>query len=136
MRKRINEEFMTLKRNSPYKIRRDKGFVQDASPLMRQRYELNKEIEDNNFFELQRMFGEFDKLEPMFIDLFKQIVYIREFLGVQLAQPLINKKQSATVKKLVKKLDKINDIISSEILDELDNLGAVPERKAEDKKEN
>ena len=124
MRKRINEEFSTLRNNSPYKIRRDKGFVQDATPQMNQRYLLNKAMEVNNFYERQKMFGELDKLEPLFVDLFKQITYIREFLESQLSQPLINKKQSSIIKNLAKKLDKINDIISSEALDELDKLGA------------
>ena len=129
MRKRINEEFSTLRNNSPYKIRRDKGFVQDATPQMNQRYLLNKAMEVNNFYERQRMFGEFDKLEPAFIDLFKQITYIREFLESQLHQPLINKKQISVIRGLAKKLDKINDIISSEVLDELDKLGAIDEEE-------
>jgi hypothetical protein len=129
MRKRINEEFSTLRNNSPYKIRRDKGFVQDATPQMNQRYLLNKAMEINNFYERQKMFGELDKLEPLFVDLFKQITYIREFLESQLSQPLINKKQSSIIKNLAKKLDKINDIISSEALDELDKLGATREEE-------
>jgi hypothetical protein len=129
MKKCINEDFNTLRKSSPYKIRRDKGFVQDASPLMHQRYMLNKQIEKDNLFELQRMFGEFDKLELLFVNLFKQVTYIREFLESQLSQPLINKKQIDSVKKLVKKLDKINDIISSDMLKELDNLGAEPKNK-------
>jgi hypothetical protein len=129
MRKRINEEFSTLRNNSPYKIRRDKGFVQDATPQMNQRYLLNKAMEVNNFYERQRMFGEFDKMEPLFVDLFKQITYIREFLENQLQQPLINKKQISVIRGLAKKLDKINDIISSEVLDELDKLGATKEEE-------
>jgi hypothetical protein len=129
MRKRINEEFSTLRNNSPYKIRRDKGFVQDATPQMNQRYLLNKAMEVNNFYERQRMFGEFDKMEPLFVDLFKQITYIREFLESQLQQPLINKKQISVIRGLAKKLDKINDIISSEVLDELDKLGATKEEE-------
>lgn len=133
MRKRINEEFSTLRNNSPYKIRRDKGFVQDATPQMNQRYLLNKAMEVNNFYERQRMFGEFDKMEPLFVDLFKQITYIREFLESQLHQPLINKKQISVIRNLAKKLDRINDIISSEVLDELDKLGATKEEeKSED----
>lgn len=129
MRKRINEEFSTLRNNSPYKIRRDKGFVQDATPQMNQRYLLNKAMEVNNFYERQRMFGEFDKMEPLFVDLFKQITYIREFLESQLQQPLINKKQISVIRGLAKKLDKINDIISSDVLDELDKLGATKEEE-------
>lgn len=129
MRKRINEEFSTLRNNSPYKIRRDKGFVQDATPQMNQRYLLNKAIEVNNFYERQRMFGEFDKMEPLFVDLFKQITYIREFLESQLQQPLINKKQISVIRGLAKKLDKINDIISTDVLDELDKLGATKEEE-------
>lgn len=132
MSKRINEEFSTLRNNSPYKIRRDKGFVQDATPQMSQRYLLNKAMEINNFYERQKMFGELDKLEPLFVDLFKQISYIREFLESQLSQPLINKKQTSTIKNLAKKLDKINDIISTEVLDELDTLGATKEEAPED----
>ena len=42
MRKHINEEFSVLRNNSPHKIRRDKGYVQDATPQMNQRYLLNK----------------------------------------------------------------------------------------------
>lgn len=129
MRKRINEEFSTLRNNSPYKIRRDKGFVQDATPQMNQRYLLNKAIEVNNFYERQRMFGEFDKMEPLFVDLFKQITYIREFLESQLQQPLINKKQISVIRGLAKKLDKINDIISTDVLNELDKLGATKEEE-------
>ena len=129
MRKRINEEFSTLRNNSPYKIRRDKGFVQDATPQMNQRYLLNKAMEVNNFYERQKMFGELDKLEPLFVDLFKQITYIREFLESQLSQPLINKKQSSIIKNLAKKLDKINDIISIDVLDELDKLGNTKEEE-------
>ncbi len=129
MRKRINEEFSPLRNNSPYKIRRDKGFVQDATPQMNQRYLLNKAMEINNFYERQKMFGELDKLEPLFVDLFKQITYIREFLESQLSQPLINKKQSSIIKNLAKKLDKINDIISTDVLDELDKLGATKEEE-------
>lgn len=132
MRKRINEEFSTLRNNSPYKVRRDKGFVQDAAPQMNQRYLLNKAMEINNFYERQKMFGELDKLEPLFVDLFKQITYIRGFLESQLSQPLINKKQSSIIKNLAKKLDKINDIISIEVLDELDSLGATKEEAPED----
>lgn len=132
MRKRIDEEFSALRNNSPYKVRRDKGFVQDATPQMNQRYLLNKAIEINNFYERQKMFGELDKLEPLFVDLFKQITYIREFLESQLSQPLINKKQSSIIKNLAKKLDKINDIISTEVLDELDTLGATKEEAPED----
>jgi hypothetical protein len=127
--KSLKEEFSVLRSSSPYKIRRDKGFVQDAGPQLNQRYLLNKAMEINNFYERQRMFGEFDKLEPLFVDLFKQISYIREFLEKQLSQPLINKKQSSTIKKIAKKLDRINDIISSEILDDLDNLGAAKEEE-------
>lgn len=132
MRKRINEEFSILRNNSPYKIRRDKGYVQDATPQMNQRYLLNKAMEVNNFYERQKMFGELDKLEPLFVDLFKQITYIREFLESQTHQPLINKKQISIIKKIAKKLDKVNDIISTEILDDLDKLGATKEEEPED----
>lgn len=132
MRKRINEEFSVLRNNSPYKIRRDKGYVQDATPQMNQRYLLNKAMEVNNFYERQKMFGELDKLEPLFVDLFKQITYIREFLESQTHQPLINKKQISIIKKIAKKLDKVNDIISTEILDDLDTLGATKEEESED----
>lgn len=132
MRKRINEEFSVLRNNSPYKIRRDKGYVQDATPQMNQRYLLNKAMEVNNFYERQKMFGELDKLEPLFVDLFKQITYIREFLESQTHQPLINKKQISIIKKIAKKLDKVNDIISTEILDDLDKLGATKEEEPED----
>lgn len=132
MRKRINEEFSVLRNNSPYKIRRDKGYVQDATPQMNQRYLLNKAMEVNNFYERQKMFGELNKLEPLFVDLFKQITYIREFLESQTHQPLINKKQISIIKKIAKKLDKVNDIISTEILDDLDKLGATKEEEPED----
>lgn len=129
MKKQVNEEFSTLRNNSPYKIRRDKGFVQDATPQMNQRYLLNKAIEVNNFYERQKMFGELDKLEPLFVELFKKIANIREFLELQLSQPLINKKQSSIIKNLAKKLDKINDIISTDVLDELDELGATKDEE-------
>ena len=129
MKKQVNEEFSTLRNNSPYKIRRDKGFVQNATPQMNQRYLLNKAIEVNNFYERQKMFGELDKLEPLFVELFKKIANIREFLELQLSQPLINKKQSSIIKNLAKKLDKINDIISTDVLDELDKLGATKEEE-------
>ena len=132
MKKPVNEEFSTLRNNSPYKIRRDKGFIQDATPQMNQRYLLNKAMEINNFYERQKMFGELDKLEPLFIDLFKQISYIKEFIESQLSQPLINKQQSLIIKKLSKKLDKINYIISTEILDDLDELGDTKEKTPED----
>lgn len=130
MRNRVNEEFSALRSSSPYKIRRDKGFVQDATPQMNQRYLLNKAMEINNFYERQKMFGELDKLEPLFVDLFKQITHIKEFLESQLNQPLINKKQILSIRKIANKLDKINDIISTEVLDELDNLGAEREEES------
>ena len=99
MRKRINEEFSTLRNSSPYKIRRDKGFVQDATPQMNQRYLMNKAQEINNFYERQRMFGEFDKLEPLFVDLFKQISYIKEFLNTQEKQPMLQKRHLTSIRK-------------------------------------
>ncbi|MBR2508089.1 MAG: hypothetical protein IKB70_14680 [Bacilli bacterium] len=132
MRKHINEEFSVLRNNSPYKIRRDKGYVQDATPQMNQRYLLNKAMEVNNFYERQRMFGELDKLEPLFVDLFKQITHIREFLESQTRQPLIKKNQISIIRKIAKKLDKVNDIISTEVLDDLDKLGATKEEEPED----
>lgn len=132
MRKHINEEFSILRNNSPYKIRRDKGYVQDATPQMNQRYLLNKAMEVNNFYERQRMFGELDKLEPLFVDLFKQITNIREFLESQTRQPLIKKNQILIIRKIAKKLDKVNDIISTEVLDDLDKLGATKEEEPED----
>lgn len=132
MRKRINEEFSTLRNSSPYKIRRDKGFVQDAVPQMNQRYLMNKAQEINNFYEKQRMFGEFDKLEPLFVDLFKRISYIKEFLISQEKQPLIQKRHISAIKKLTKKLDSINRIISTDVLDELDKLGAEKNEKNPD----
>lgn len=132
MRKHINEEFSVLRNNSPYKIRRDKGYVQDAAPQMNQRYLLNKAMEVNNFYERQRMFGELDKLEPLFVDLFKQITNIREFLESQTRQPLIKKNQISIIRKIAKKLDKVNDIISTEVLDDLDKLGATKEEEPED----
>lgn len=132
MRKHINEEFSVLRNNSPYKIRRDKGYVQDATPQMNQRYLLNKAMEVNNFYERQRMFGELDKLEPLFVDLFKQITNIREFLESQTRQPLIKKNQILIIRKIAKKLDKVNDIISTEVLDDLDKLGATKEEEPED----
>lgn len=132
MKKRINEEFSVLRNNSPYKIRRDKGYVKDATPQMNQRYLLNKAMEINNFYERQKMFGELDKLEPLFVDLFKQITYIRDFLESQTHQPLINKKQISIIKQLAKKLDKVNDIISTEVLDDLDKLGNTKEEEPED----
>lgn len=132
MRKHINEEFSVLRNNSPYKIRRDKGYVQDATPQMNQRYLLNKAMEVNNFYERQRMFGELDKLEPLFVDLFKQITNIREFLESQTRQPLIKKNQISIIRKIAKKLDKVNDIISTEVLDDLDKLGATKEEEPED----
>lgn len=129
MIEQVNEEFSPLRNNNPYKIRRDKGFVQDATPQMNQRYLLNKAMEINNFYERQKMFGELDKLEPLFVDLFKQITYIRGFLESQLSQPLINKTQASIIKKIAKKLDNLNDIISTEILDDLDNLGDTKENE-------
>lgn len=128
MKKRINEEFSALKSTNPYKIRRDKGFVQDAGPVMNQRYLMQKTQEINNFYEKQRMAGEFDKLEPLFLNLFKQIVYIKEFLSSQQHQPLINKRHIKTIHSINAKLDKINGIIGKDILADLDKLGAVPEQ--------
>jgi hypothetical protein len=127
--KSLKEEFSVLRSSSPYKIRRDKGFVQDAGPQLNQRYLLNKAMEINNFYERQRMFGELDKLEPLFVELFKKIMNIREFLELQLSQPLINKKQTSIIKSLAKKLDKLNDIISTDVLDELDQLGATKDEE-------
>lgn len=132
MRKQINEEFSTLRNSSPYKVRRDKGFVQDATPQMNQRYLMQKAMEINNFYERQVMFGELDKLEPMFVDLFRQITHIKEFLNSQLNQPLINKKQIRSIRSIDKKLDQINKVISTDILDELDNLGAEKDEKEPD----
>lgn len=132
MRKQINEEFSTLRNSSPYKVRRDKGFVQDATPQMNQRYLMQKAMEINNFYERQVMFGELDKLEPMFVNLFRQITHIKEFLNSQLNQPLINKKQIRSIRSIDKKLDQINKVISTDILDELDNLGAEKDEKEPD----
>ena len=58
MKKTINEEFSPLKSTNPYKIRRDKGYVQDATPQMNQRYLMQKTQEINNFYEKQRIAGE------------------------------------------------------------------------------
>jgi hypothetical protein len=132
MRKRIDEEFSTLRNSSPYKVRRDKGFVQDATPQLNQRYLMQKAMEINNFYERQQMFGELDKLEPLFVDLFKQITYIKEFLASQEKQPLINKRQRQSIRTLAKKLDQINKVISTDILDELDKLGAEKDEKEPD----
>ena len=132
MRKRIDEEFSALRNSSPYKVRRDKGFVQDATPQLNQRYLMQKAMEINNFYERQRMFGELDKLEPLFVDLFKQITYIKEFLVSQEKQPLINKRQRHSIKTLAKKLDQINRVISTDILEELDKLGAEKDEKEPD----
>lgn len=128
MKKRINEEFSPLKSSNPYKIRRDKGFVQDATPQMNQRYLMQKTQEINNFYEKQRMAGEFDKLEPLFLTLFKQIGYIKEFLSSQENQPLIKKRHIKAIRNISTKLDKINAIIADDILKELDKLGAEPEQ--------
>lgn len=132
MRKRIDEEFSTLRNSSPYKVRRDKGFVQDATPQLNQRYLMQKAMEINNFYERQQMFGELDKLEPLFVDLFKQITYIKEFLVSQEKQPLINKRQLQSIKTLAEKLDQINKLISTDILEELDKLGAEKDEKEPD----
>jgi hypothetical protein len=132
MRKRIDEEFSTLRNSSPYKVRRDKGFVQDATPQLNQRYLMQKAMEINNFYERQQMFGELDKLEPLFVDLFKQITYIKEFLVSQEKQPLINKRQRQSIRTLSKKLDQINKVISTDVLDELDKLGAEKDEKEPD----
>jgi hypothetical protein len=132
MRKRIDEEFSPLRNSSPYKVRRDKGFVQDATPQLNQRYLMQKAMEINNFYERQQMFGELDKLEPLFVDLFKQITYIKEFLVSQEKQPLINKRQRQSIRAIAKKLDQINKVISSDVLDELDKLGAEKDEKEPD----
>lgn len=128
MKKSINEEFSPLKSTNPYKIRRDKGYVQDATPQMNQRYLMQKTQEINNFYEKQRMAGEFDKLEPLFLNLFKQIVYIKEFLSSQEHQPLIKPRHIKTIRDINQKLDKINGIIGKDILADLDKLGARPEQ--------
>ena len=128
MKKRINEEFSPLKSTNPYKIRRDKGYVQDATPQMSQRYLMQKTQEINNFYEKQRMAGEFDKLEPHFLNLFKQIVYIKEFLSSQEHQPLIKPHHIKAIRSINSKLDKINGIIGKDILADLDKLGAKPEQ--------
>lgn len=128
MKKTINEEFSPLKSTNPYKIRRDKGYVQDATPQMNQRYLMQKTQEINNFYEKQRMAGEFDKLEPLFLNLFKQIVYIKEFLSSQEHQPLIKPRHIKTIRDINQKLDKINGIIGKDILADLDKLGARPEQ--------
>lgn len=132
MRKRIDEEFSPLRNSSPYKVRRDKGFVQDATPQLNQRYLMQKAMEINNFYERQQMFGELDKLEPLFVDLFKQITYIKEFLVSQEKQPLINKRQRQSIRAISKKLDQINKVISTDVLDELDKLGAEKDEKEPD----
>ena len=49
-----------------------------------------------------------------------------------MSQPLINKKQISSIRKIAKKLDKINDIISTEVLDELDTLGAGRDEESPD----
>ena len=128
MKKSINEEFSPLKSTNPYKIRRDRGYVQDATPQMNQRYLMQKTQEINNFYEKQRMAGEFDKLEPLFLNLFKQIVYIKEFLSSQEHQPLIKPRHIKTIRDINQKLDKINGIIGKDILADLDKLGARPEQ--------
>lgn len=124
MRKKLNEEFSPLRNNNPYKIRRDKGFIKDASPQLNQKYLLQRQMEINNFYEGEQMMGELDKLEPLFVDLFKQITYIKEFIESQKKQPLIKKSQYNTINKIAKMLDKANKIVSVDILDELDKLGA------------
>lgn len=121
--KSLKEEFSPLRSSSPYKVRRDKGFVQDATPQMTQRYLLRKAEEENTYYQKQLMFGELDKLEPLFMDLFKQIGYIRDFIESQKKQPLIEREQRDSLNKLVKLLDAINTRISTKVLKELDNLG-------------
>lgn len=121
--KSLKEEFSPLRSSSPYKVRRDKGFVQDATPQMSQRYLLRKAEEENTYYQKQLMFGELDKLEPLFMDLFKQIGYIRDFIESQKKQPLIEREQRDSLNKLVKLLDAINTKISTKVLKELDNLG-------------
>ena len=121
--KSLKEEFSPLRSSSPYKVRRDKGFVQDATPQMTQRYLLRKAEEENTYYQKQLMFGELDKLEPLFMDLFKQIGYIRDFIESQKKQPLIEREQRDSLNKLVKLLDAINTKISTKVLKELDNLG-------------
>ena len=121
--KSLKEEFSPLRSSSPYKVRRDKGFVRDATPQMTQRYLLRKAEEENTYYQKQLMFGELDKLEPLFMDLFKQIGYIRDFIESQKKQPLIEREQRDSLNKLVKLLDAINTRISTKVLKELDNLG-------------
>lgn len=131
MSKTLKEEFSALRSSSPYKIRRDKGFIQDATPQMSQRYWMQKAQEYNTFYQKEQMFGELEKLEPMLVDLFKQISYITEFINSQQNQPLINKKQLESLRKIVKILNRLNTVVSTKILNELDKLGVGGESSQE-----
>lgn len=131
MSKTLKEEFSALRSSGPYKIRRDKGFIQDATPQMSQRYWMQKAQEYNTFYQKEQMFGELEKLEPMLVDLFKQISYITEFINSQQNQPLINKKQLESLRKIVKILNKLNTAVSTKILNELDKLGVGGENSQE-----
>lgn len=79
--------------------------------------------EENNYYQTQQLFGQLEQLDPMFQNLFRQIVDVRNFVESQKLQPLATKEQLNALNELTAHLDSVSKILSVDCINTIDKLG-------------
>lgn len=121
-RKVVNEDWSVLRNPSPFKIGPAPGFVRDNSPEMTRQYFLRRAEEENSFNTQLKSIGQLEAIEPEFITLFQKVAELHGFVLSQKSLPLITSKQKAILDGIAEKLERVNLIITKEVLADLDKL--------------
>lgn len=112
----------TMKRPSPFKIGTAPPPVMDGSSQMNAIYLQRRAEEAAMFNEKLRLVGQLDKLEPLFTTLFRDLVDAKNFIESQSAEPLLTKKHTVTMSKMVKILDEMAQKVGEELVPLCDDL--------------
>lgn len=120
--KRLAEDWSPLRNPSPFKIGPAPGFVRDNTPEMTRQYFLRRAEEENTYNTKLQSIGQLQLIEPEFIELFQKVAQIKNFIMNQASLPLLTQEQKDILRAVIEKLDKVNIIITTEILADLDKL--------------
>lgn len=106
--------------------------VLDYSAHDKEAFVRRRELEQQAINQKSYMIGNLDNTENQIINLFKQISELKQNIIGYYDFPLITKHQKLAIKNIQNYLDKINTILTNDVLTNLDELGTAEQIKPRD----
>lgn len=114
--------FSTTRKPAPFKISRAGGYSADASDRLKASYLQQKGVETMEKAHDMVYNREIQKIEPLFRNLFDDLMAIRDFLGKEKAQPLMSEKNCRKLEDIMQACNEMNKFLINEIIPMLDDI--------------